>query len=167
MRIYLLGFMGCGKTSLGKRLARKLDYSFMDIDNLIEEKEGKSIHDIFAERGEEYFRQLEREYLQGTKDLSRAIIATGGGTPCYFDNMEFMNAHGVTVYLKMSPVSLSYRLKNAKRKRPLIDGLEGDELLAFIKDKLGEREPFYLRSHCIIKGESSKPSQIISLVFGH
>ncbi len=167
MRIYLLGFMGCGKTSLGRRLARKLDYSFLDIDNLIEEKVGKSIHEIFADNGEAYFRQVEKEQLHGTKDHSRAVIATGGGTPCFFDNMDFMNAHGVTVYLKMSPVSLSYRLMHAKRRRPLIDGYEGEALLQFIKDKLGERESYYLRSHCIIKGESSKPSQIISLVFGH
>ncbi len=166
MRIYLVGFMGCGKSSLGRRLAKKLEYPFLDLDTEVEKKSGQSIPEIFAEHGEEYFRKMEQEVLYKTTDLSRAVIATGGGTPCYFDNMDFMNGQGVTVYLKMSPVSLTHRLENSRRQRPVIKGHKGKDLFQLIRKKLDEREPVYMRSHCIIKGESAKPHQIISLVFG-
>lgn len=166
MRIYLVGFMGCGKSSLGRRLAKKLEYPFLDLDTEVEKKSGQSIPEIFAEHGEEYFRKMEQEVLYKTTDLSRAVIATGGGTPCYFDNMDFMNGQGVTVYLKMSPVSLTHRLENSRRQRPVIKGHKGKDLFQLIRKKLDEREPVYMRSHCIIKGESAKPDQIISLVFG-
>ncbi len=166
MRIYLVGFMGCGKSSLGKRLARKLHYSFLDLDQEVEQNTGKTISEIFRQEGEDWFRRKEQELLHATTGMSRAVIATGGGTPYYFDNMDFMNAQGVTVYLKMSPVSLTYRLEHARKKRPLVSELKGEELFRFVRDKLESREPFYSRAHCIIKGESAKPFQIEALVFG-
>ncbi len=166
MRIYLVGFMGCGKSSLGRRLAKKLEYPFLDLDAEVEKQSGRTIPGLFAEKGEEYFRKLEQEVLHKTTDLSRAVIATGGGTPYYFDNMDFMNGQGVTVYLKMSPVSLSHRLENSRRTRPVIEGHKGKDLYQLVRKKLDEREPVYMRSQCIIKGESAKPDQIISLVFG-
>ncbi len=166
MRIYLLGFMGCGKSSLGRRLARKLEYPFLDIDNEVERILGQEIPDIFRTKGETAFREAERQVLHSTATVQKAVIATGGGTPCYSDNMDFMLENGATVYLKMSPISLAHRLEHARRKRPLIENLKGDKLLSFIKSKLSEREEYYLRSGCIIKGESAKPDQIISLVFG-
>ena len=166
MRIYLIGFMGCGKSSLGKRLARKLDYPFVDLDHEIEIDAGKSVTALFEEQGEDWFRRKEQELLHRTVDLPHAVIATGGGTPYYFDNMDFMNANGVTVYLKMSPVSLTHRLEYARKKRPLVSDLKGEELFRFVSDKLESRAPFYNRAHCIIKGESAKPAQIEALVFG-
>jgi len=166
MRIYLIGFMGCGKSSLGKRLAKRLGYPFFDIDTETEKKAGQDVQAIFDTHGELFFRRLEREVLLGTTAHEHAVIATGGGTPCHEDNMDFMNANGITVYMKMAPQSLAYRLEYAQRKRPLIEGKKGPDLLKLIHDKLAEREPVYMRSNCIIKGESAKPDQIISLVFG-
>ncbi len=167
MRIYLVGFMGSGKSSLGKRLAKKLDYPFSDIDQEVEAIAGISIPDIFLRYGESRFRQLEQEALHNTLHFHKAVIATGGGTPCFFDNMDFINAHGVSVYLRMSPVSLASRLEHAQKQRPLVENYAGEKLLSYIEEKLQEREPYYLQSKCIIKGETVKIDQIISLVFGH
>ncbi len=166
MRIYLVGFMGSGKSSLGKRLAKKLEYHFLDLDREIEQQTGKTIPEIFEHEGEEWFRRKEQEILHAATGIPRTVIATGGGTPCYFNNMDFMNANGVTVYLKMSPVSLGYRLEHARKKRPLVSDLKGEALCRFVIDKLEERAPYYEKAHCIIKGESAKPAQVEALVFG-
>ncbi len=166
MRIFLVGFMGCGKSSIGERLAKKLNYTFVDLDSRLEELLGMTVSDVFAQHGEEHFRQMEKKVLHETFNLRNTVIATGGGTPCYFDNMEQMKNYGVTVYLKMSPLSLSYRLKYARKKRPLVKELKGNDLEQFVDQKLREREPVYMQSHVIIKGESAKPDQIISLLFG-
>lgn len=167
MRIYLLGFMGSGKSSLGKRLAKRLHYYFVDLDEEVEQLAGMSISDIFIRYGETHFRQLEQQALQATAQLHKAVIATGGGTPCFFDNMQFINAHGASVYLRMSPASLAYRLEHAQKKRPLVENIKGEQLLKYIEQKLGEREPYYLQAKCIIKGETVKTEQIVSLVFGN
>ncbi len=166
MRIYLIGFMGCGKSSLGRRLARKLNYPFVDLDREIEKATGKSIPELFDEEGEDWFRRQEQQLLHRTAEMPRGVIATGGGTPCHFDNMDFINTHGMSVYLKMNPVSLAYRLEHARKKRPLIGDLKGEELLESIRQTLAKRDPVYSKAHCIIKGESAKPSQIETLVFG-
>jgi shikimate kinase len=166
MRIYLIGFMGSGKTTLGKRLARRLEYAFVDLDHELEESEGVSIPELFRIHGEAHFRQLERKALHATGKLERVVVSTGGGTPCFFDNMDFILEHGVSVYLRMSHLSLAHRLENAFVKRPLVENLYGEELVNFIEKKLREREPYYLRAHCVIKGETVKPDHIISLVFG-
>ena len=166
MRIYLVGFMGSGKSSVGKRLAKKLDYSFVDLDDEAERLAGKTVTEIFQLRGEEHFRKLEQQALKLSAQLQNAVIATGGGTPCYFDNMDFINANGASVYLRMSPASLVYRLEHAQKERPLVKNLSGDGLLQYIETKLKEREPYYLKAKCIIKGETIKTNQIISLIFG-
>ncbi len=166
MRIYLLGFMGSGKSSLGKRLAKKLDCLFVDLDDEVKRLAGRPIDEIFMMFGEDYFRQLEQQALHKTLLLNRAVIATGGGTPCFFDNMAFINNHGTSVYLRMSPGSLASRLTNAQKKRPLIQNLSQANLPAFIESKLKEREVYYMQSKCIIKGETVKADQVISLVFG-
>ena len=167
MRIYLVGFMGSGKSSLGKRLSKKLNYPFVDLDQVVEKNTGMSISDIFLRYGEGHFRQLEQEALHESATYPKAVIATGGGTPCFFDNMDFINDHGVSVYLRMSPATLAYRLEHAQVSRPLIEKHKGDDLMQFIENKLKEREPWYLKARCIIKGETVKADQIISLVFGH
>ncbi len=166
MRIYLIGFMASGKSSLGKRLAKKLEYPFFDLDQVVEEESGKSITELFEEDGETVFRGMERAMLHRLSRHTRAVIATGGGTPCFFDNMDYMNATGVSVYLKMSPQSLVYRLKNAQTKRPLLAGKKGEALEDYVRQTLGEREVFYQRAHCVIKGESARAEQIKTMIFG-
>ncbi len=166
MRIYLIGFMGCGKSSFGKRLARKLEYPFLDMDEAVEARSGLTVTEIFTGHGEAVFRKLEKEVLRETLDMPRGVIATGGGTPCFYDNMEFMNTAGKTVYLKMSPLSLAHRLEHARRERPMVSGYKGAALLELVRTKLKEREEYYLQAHCIIKGETVKPDQVVSLVFG-
>jgi shikimate kinase len=166
MRIYLIGFMGCGKSSLGKRLARRLEYAFHDTDHEIERETGKRVWELFRDEGEPAFREREREVLHRTAEMDRVVVATGGGTPCFFDNMEFILAHGIPVYLRMSVASLVHRLENARVKRPLLQDLEGESLFAEISERLAEREPWYMKANCIIKGETAKPDHIISLVFG-
>lgn len=166
MRIYLVGFMGSGKSSVGRRLAKKLDYDFVDLDTEVEQQVGMDIPEIFLKYGESHFRKLEEKALLSTSHLHKAIIATGGGTPCFFENMKFINEQGASVYLRMSPASLAYRLEHAQKQRPLVENLKGEDLLAYIEEKLKEREPYYLQAKCIIKGETVKVDQVISLVFG-
>ncbi len=166
MRIYLVGFMGCGKTSVGKRMASRLGYSFYDTDQAVEHQQGARVGDIFRNLGESAFREMERAALQATAQFDKVVVATGGGTPCWFDNMDFINRHGTSVYLKMGPAALQHRLENAVRKRPMIDGLKGEALRDFIAEKLAERESFYQRAHSVVQAESVRPSAIVSLVFG-
>lgn len=166
MRIYLLGFMGCGKTSLGKRLAQKLGFDFFDIDLGITEQTGLTVPEIFSQLGEKRFRELESQVLKSTANMENAVIATGGGTPCNPENMDFIKENGVSVYLRMSASSLAHRIVYSKKSRPLLDHLSGEELLAEIENRLSAREPYYMQADCIVRGESVKPKHIISLVFG-
>lgn len=166
MRIYLVGFMGSGKTSFGKRLARKIGFQFFDIDEAVENMSGQKVAALFSNVGEAAFREMERQALHDTAQMENTVVSTGGGTPCHGSNMDFMLANGTTVYLRMSIESLTHRLENARRERPLIRGLSGDALQAFIAAKLDERERYYERAHCIIKGETVKTDHVISLVFG-
>ncbi|HYV92247.1 MAG TPA: shikimate kinase [Chitinophagales bacterium] len=148
--IFLLGFMGSGKTFLGKQLAEMMNYEFIDLDEVIEKSEGSSISGIFSSKGEEYFREKESISLKSFSETRNAIIATGGGTPCFHDNMNWMNEHGITVYLNHSPEILFQRLKPEADHRPLLSGKSDEELLHFIQTKLQERNPFYSQSHLIV-----------------
>lgn len=149
--IYLLGFMGCGKSYIGKGLAQKLGWKFLDMDDFLEANEGMSISQIFAEGGEKLFRTLERNYLHATYDFTQTIIATGGGAPCFFDNIDWMNKNGQTVYLK-TPVSvLVNRLEKETAHRPLLAGKTTDVLNQFITNKLAERSPFYEQATTIFE----------------
>lgn len=144
MRIFLIGFMGSGKSYTGKRLAARLGYPFYDLDALIEQETGRSIPEIFAEAGEEGFRQMERQVLQKTEAFERAVISCGGGTPCFFDNMPWMNARGVTVWLRPSLQVLYQRLRRKPHKRPLLAGLtSAQDWMQFLEAKLAERLPYY------------------------
>ncbi len=153
MRIYLTGFMGSGKSTVGRQLARKLDYAFVDLDDRIEKDYKTSIPLIFEKYDESAFRRLEQEVLHRTVQSDHTVIATGGGTPCFYDNMEWMNRNGLTVYLKLHPKSLHQRILNAKKVRPLIRQQPPEKVMKFIEQKLGEREPFYMQASIIIKGE--------------
>lgn len=150
MLIFLVGYMGCGKSTIGRSLSKKLGMRFLDTDTQLEQRCGKSVSEIFASEGEERFRELEREALSEAASEKDAVVATGGGAPCFFDNMEAMNRAGVTVYFKMGAEKLAARLEHGKAKRPLLRGKSGPELIGFIRENIGRREPFYLKSKLII-----------------
>lgn len=152
MRIFLIGFMGSGKSTMGKKLATKLGYDFVDLDHEIEKQIGTSIGDYFASHGEAAFRKLESENLKNFPYPQNAVVATGGGTPCFFDNMDWMNANGTSMYIEMPPAALAKRLEGGKEKRPLLRDLDEAQMIAFIENKLSERENFYKRATIIING---------------
>ena len=144
--IYLIGYMGCGKSTLGKALAARCDIRFVDMDDYIESRAGKSIREIFASEGEAVFREMERNTLNELAEMPNAVIACGGGTPCFGDNMEVMNRNGVTVHLRTSHGRLLERLKRGRAKRPLIANLSDDELDKFIAEQLEKRMPHYSKA---------------------
>ena len=143
IRIFLTGYMGAGKTTLGKAFARELNVPFIDLDWYIEERFHKSIRELFAERGEASFRELERSMLHEVSEFEDVIVSTGGGTPCFFDNMDYMNRHGQTVFLDVHPDILFNRLRVATRQRPILQGKTDEELRSFIVEALDKRAPFY------------------------
>ena len=146
MRIYLIGYMGSGKSHLGWKLANHLGVQFVDMDNYIEERNCKTIPHIFAEEGETEFRNKERKALEELSEFTDIVIATGGGAPCFFDNIELMNNSGKTIYLNMDPKILADRLMNSKTERPLIKGKSREELVAFIDETLKKRDAFYTQA---------------------
>ncbi|MCX2485460.1 shikimate kinase [Pedobacter sp. MR2016-24] len=164
MKIFLIGFMGCGKSTLGKKLATKMGYHLIDLDQRIEEVTGDTVAAYFSANGEDAFRKLESETLKSSAYPENCIIATGGGTPCYFDNMEWMNNNGTTVYIDMPAAALAKRLEAGIAKRPLLQGLSGDELTAFISDKLQSRLSFYEQSKLIMNGIRITPDAIRAAV---
>lgn len=143
IRIFLTGYMGAGKTTLGKAFAREMNIPFIDLDWYIEERFHKSIRELFIERGEASFRELERNMLHEVAEFEDVIISTGGGTPCFFDNMDYMNGHGQTVFLDVHPDILFERLRVATQQRPILQGKTDEELRAFIVEALAKRAPFY------------------------
>jgi len=152
--VFLIGFMGCGKSTLGRYLARSLGWRFIDLDHFFEEKFRTTIPLFFKEFGEKGFRDAERSVLHDMKDIKKAVVATGGGAPCFFDNIDFMNDHGITVYMKLTPEILAKRLTESKTVRPLVHEKTGDELISYIREKLAEREPFYNKAQIIVDAEA-------------
>ena len=145
-RIILIGYMGSGKTTVGRQLALALGISFYDLDWYIEMRYHRTVAQLFAERGEEGFRELERNMLHEAAEFEDVILSCGGGTPCFFDNMEYMNSLAETVYLKADPEVLAMHLKMGKVERPLIKGKTEEELLEYIRESLKQREPFYSKA---------------------
>ncbi|MBQ2808045.1 MAG: shikimate kinase [Bacteroidaceae bacterium] len=145
-RIFLIGYMGAGKTTLGRALAAAIGVEFIDLDYYIEERFRKTVSQIFAEKGEEEFRNIERRMLHEVGEFENVIISTGGGTPCFFDNVEYMNAQGTTVFLDVPLERLFIRLSIARSKRPLIKDKNDDELRAFIGEQLQKRLPHYSKA---------------------
>lgn len=146
--------MGAGKTTLGRDLSDFLGLSFIDLDVFIEERFHKTIRQIFAERGEEAFRELERRMLHEVAEFEDIVVSTGGGTPCFFDNMSFMNSCGQTVYLRVSIDELAARLEMARQTRPVLQNRTGEALKAFIRESLESRLPFYEQARFIFDAET-------------
>jgi shikimate kinase len=154
MRIYLIGFMGSGKTTVGRPLATRLGYQFIDQDDVIEERFGMTITEVFAKVGEPEFRKAEREVLADLSQMDHVVIATGGGCPCFFDNMETMNRHGLSIYLKGDPKTLVHRLKDKSE----------EELIQYVTDKLAEREPFYSKAKYTVETRNLKVEDILQFL---
>lgn len=162
--IFLIGYMGCGKTTLGKKLASRMGYGFIDLDHVLEAQVGKTIAQYFADHGEDAFRELESSVLKTTAYPANAIVSTGGGLPCFFDNMDWMKQHGRVVYIKLNAGVLASRLENNKDDRPILRHKHGEELVAFINEKLTEREPFYNQANIIAEGVSLTAERVQELL---
>ena len=146
-RIILLGYMGAGKTTIGKALAKELGIMFYDLDWYIESRMRRTVAQIFSGEGEEGFREIERNMLHEVAEFEDVVISCGGGTPCFYDNMDYMNAQGDTIYLQASPDVLAGHLRMGKVVRPLIAGKSDEELRQYIIESLKQREPYYTKAH--------------------
>lgn len=153
MRIFLIGYMGAGKSTIGRKLATKLGFEFIDLDDYFESQYRVSVPSFFEKYDEAAFRKIESELLFKVCKFNNVVISTGGGTPCFNQNMNTLLNSGLTIYMKMSVTSLYHRLKNAKRIRPIIKELKDPELSEFIQTQLAQRKEFYEKAHLIIKGE--------------
>jgi shikimate kinase len=157
-RLYLIGFMGSGKSHTGRWLASRLNYTFLDLDELLEARAGKTIAELFAQEGEARFRALEAEALRDTRHWLRLVVACGGGTPCHADNMAWMNTHGLTLYLEVPAAVLVKRLATGVDHRPLLKGLDLESLPAFIERRLAERAPFYQQAAITLRVNDERES---------
>ena len=164
MRVFLVGYMGSGKTRAGKLLAKGLNYSFMDMDELFEEKYRISIQDFFKKYDEEAFRKLEHQLLSDTLLKDNIVYSMGGGTPCFYDNMEMLNQSGLTVYIKMPAIALFRRLQESKKQRPILHGMTSDELLRYIQSQLSARESFYSRARITVNGIDLNINELIQII---
>lgn len=163
-KIFLIGFMGSGKSTTGKKLASMLNWSFIDLDRRIEEVAGIKIPEIFSEKGESFFRSIESQTLRNLASEMQTVISTGGGTPCFDDNMDFMLGTGLTVYLRATPEHLKDRLVKSSKARPLIDNIGKDELEDYIHKKLNEREKWYTKAEITVDGNETDIPVLYSLV---
>jgi shikimate kinase len=154
VRVFLLGFMGCGKSRNGYKLSRLMKHRFADTDRLVASLHGISVEEIFETKGEEYFRNEETRALGALCKMENMIVSTGGGLPCFNDNMKTMNENGITVYLKATPGLLFHRLIKNRDKRPLIAKLKDDELMEFIVNRLNDRKEFYMQAQIIHKADN-------------
>lgn len=163
-RIYLVGYMGAGKSTAARRLATRLGFTAYDTDTLFEERFKISVDDFFHKYDEALFRKLETQMLQSTENLQDAVIATGGGTPCFNNNMTWMNEHGTTVFLRISPKAAVDRLLHAKRKRPLVELMSEEELAEFVQNHYASRLPFYEQAKVCVKAEDLDLDNLIKLI---
>lgn len=161
-RLILIGFMGSGKTTLGRALAKALGLTFIDLDNYIELRRCKSINSIFEESGEDGFRTIERNLLHEVCEFEDVVISAGGGTPCFFDNIDYMNLQGTTVYLQVHNERLLERLRIAKSRRPLLKDKNDEEIKVFIEEQLARREQFYLKADHIFTADRLEDKEQIA-----
>jgi shikimate kinase len=164
MRIYLVGYMGSGKSTLGRRLARHAGLHFIDLDKYIEERNCRTVPQIFTLEGEDCFRKKERKALEEVSEFMDVVVATGGGAPCFFDNMDLMNRTGITLFLDVAPSNLARRLSVSKNVRPLIMGKSKQELVDFIAESLEKRRPLYEQSRFRIDNPELSSELIFKLI---
>lgn len=162
--IFLVGFSGCGKSSAAHKMAGIMHGNSIDIDRMIEHQTGKSISEIFEQEGENTFRRIEQDLLHCPWLLSHSFIATGGGCPCFFDNMLFMNSVGITVYLQAPASVLAHRVKHRKTARPLLAETPDDQLIEEIEHQLLQREHFYSQAQIIFPAINFNPYQLLHAI---
>ena len=163
-RIYLVGYMGAGKTTAARRLAHRLGWETVDTDALFEEKYKISVCDFFNKYDEALYRKLESEVLKATESLESTVISTGGGTAWYFDNMEWMNQHGLTVFMRISPQAAVDRVIHSRHKRPLVEGKSEEELTEFVNRHYASRMPFYEQAKITVKSEDLDVEGMMNLI---
>lgn len=170
MVIFLVGYAGSGKSSMGKRLARRLHLRFIDTDRVVEQMEGASVADIFYYGGQSYFREAERRALESVVEGSAAcVVATGGGLPVWGDNMEWLVEHGLTIYLSRSAEAIMRRLTAyGREKRPMFRGKSDEELLSFMREQMAEREPIYAKARfkvdCSTRSDDEVEDMIVKYI---
>ena len=164
MRIYIIGFMGSGKSSYGQELAEEIGYSFVDLDREIEKQEKASINDIFNTKSEDYFREAEHKALLKTEADDRTIIATGGGAPCFHDGITWMNDHGYPIYLKLFEDELKKRIEPGMAHRPLLAGIDAEGLEGFIHKTLKDRAYYYHQARMVIDPVLLTPANLAEVL---
>ena len=163
-RIYLIGYMGAGKTVLGKMLALRMNLNYIDTDHFIENRYRKKVSDIFAIEGEERFRAMEHHALMEISEYENVVISTGGGFPCFNDNMKVMNDTGITVFLDVSVEELAARLGASKNVRPVLEKRSGSALKDFIKENLARRILFYEQAHIRFNSSSMNSNKEVKMI---
>jgi len=164
LRVFLIGFMGSGKSTVGRKLSSATGLNFIDLDNYIRKKEDKTINEIFDEKGEDYFRQTEHRLLNEIIEKDNFILSCGGGTPCFFDNISMMNKNGITIYLKMTVDAIYSRLSHSPDNRPLLKEIPGNKLRNYIENTLKEREEYYKMAHHTVDAINLKISSVVKLL---
>jgi shikimate kinase len=165
MKIFLIGLPGSGKTTLGKQLAERLTLKFLDLDAEIEKSEATSIAEIFKVHGEDHFRELEHRQLTKWADEKRDfVMATGGGAPCFFNNIDLMNGAGVTIFLDVPAKEIAKRISGQSANRPLLLNLNFEELKDKIEFLRSLRKPFYRQARCVVKGEKLDVNDLLAKV---
>lgn len=164
MRIYLIGFKNSGKTTAGKKLAKKLSLDFLDLDELIERNDGRTVPELYSQDGEEVFREKERVALHQTARMEDVVVSTGGGVPRFFDNMDFMKKQGTTIYLKLDEETLVGRLKVAAKNRPVLKGKTPEQVREYVQDLLNNHEHHYLRANLIVDAKNLAPDDLVARV---
>ncbi|HWZ23009.1 MAG TPA: shikimate kinase [Cytophagaceae bacterium] len=163
MNLFLIGLPGSGKSTLGRELAQQLNLKMVDTDAEIVATEGKTIEAIFRDSGEDYFRKLEQSILHKLSENDQQLISTGGGMPCFFDNMEHMKKKGITLFINVPVENLHQRLIGQRsQSRPMLEGKTDEEVLLFLKQKYEERFPYYSKALITIKGSNIKVAELIS-----
>jgi shikimate kinase len=162
MKIFLIGLPGSGKSTIASELCQLLNYKLIDTDEEISKKEKSSIEEIFSTKGESYFREAERDTLRLVIKNENSVISTGGGTPCFFDNMETINKHGISIFLNVPLEEITTRLlAHPNKNRPLILGKSPEQLMEFLKEKMKERKPYYEKANVEFRKADLKAKDIV------
>ena len=164
MRVYLTGYMYSGKTTMGHKLASRLGYQWADLDKMLETTFHTSIPIFFKRYGEEAFRKIEQKMLHSTVDLDNIVISTGGGTPCFFDNIEWMNLHGTSVYFDVTVETLLRRAAQSKKPRPILAGLTDEQRSLYVRQQLSQRLPYYQKAQIIFPADQPDIDQLVQLI---